>query len=403
LRHIDGFGEIIWIADLGGIAAEMANWSYTATWSSGADGAVIVAAVRGQPGLSFFHIDTVSYTLTRIARIEDDTKTMLADVSALEVVQVAGHWLVVAASAADGGITVLRLNADNSVSILDSIGAAFGTGWAGTSALEILQAHGTTWVLVGSPGTGDVSLLRLNDLGVLIHTDSALDTLHTRFGGVAEITGFTWNGRAFAVAGGNDGGIALFEIGPDGALHYLQSFASHPGAVIGNILSMTSEVIGTTAQIFLSTEGIGGLHQFAIDLTRFGSLIQGGPQGQVLHGTALDDLIYAGGGNNTLHGGAGNDRLVAGPGFNQLWGGAGADVFVFRPGGGSDRIMDFQRGQDKIDLSAYPMLHALDGFSITPTADGARIDVLGDVIHIRTDDFRTLMPGDLGMDDFIFV
>lgn len=403
LRHIRADGEITWIADLGGVAAELENWAFTASYQIGPDSAVIVASVRGQPGLSFFHIDTHHYTLTRIAMIGDSDKTMLADISALEVVQLGGQWLVIAASAADGGVTVLRLEPDHSVTVLDSLGAAFGVGWSGTSALEILQAHGATWVLVGSPGTGDLSVLRLNDMGVLIHTDSAQDTLHTRFGGVTEITGFTWNGRAFAVAGGNDGGIALFEIGPDGGLHYLQSYASQPGAVIGNILSMTSHVSGTTAQIYLSTEGLGGIHQFSIDLTRFGSLIEGGPQGQTLQGTAQDDLIYAGGGNNALYGGAGDDRLVAGPGFNHMWGGAGADVFVFRPGSGADQIMDFQRGTDRIDLSAFPMLYSLDGMTITPTDEGAIIQVQGDVIHIRTHDFRSLMPGDLGMDDFIFV
>ncbi|RJL07998.1 calcium-binding protein [Paracoccus siganidrum] len=76
----------------------------------------------------------------------------------------------------------------------------------------------------------------------------------------------------------------------------------------------------------------------------------------LLQGGAGNDLLDGGAGNDTLRGGAGQDRLIGGAGSDVLYGGAGADIFVFRApsdspvGAGRDRIMDFQRGLDRLDL-----------------------------------------------------
>ncbi|WCR19714.1 hypothetical protein JHW40_08765 [Paracoccus alcaliphilus] len=76
----------------------------------------------------------------------------------------------------------------------------------------------------------------------------------------------------------------------------------------------------------------------------------------ILEGGASNDLLDGGVGNDTLRGGAGQDRIIGGAGSDVLYGGAGADVFVFRNpgdspvGAGRDRIMDFQRGFDRLDL-----------------------------------------------------
>ena len=76
-----------------------------------------------------------------------------------------------------------------------------------------------------------------------------------------------------------------------------------------------------------------------------------------LVGSSANNVLNGGAGNDMLVGGRGNDLLVGGLGADTLLGGSGADRFVFSvssesSGSGIDRIGDFQRGQDKIDVSS---------------------------------------------------
>ncbi|MGD9665029.1 MAG: VWA domain-containing protein, partial [Novosphingobium sp.] len=60
------------------------------------------------------------------------------------------------------------------------------------------------------------------------------------------------------------------------------------------------------------------------------------------------DTIYGSGGNDILYGLGGNDVLNGGAGNDMLIGGAGADQFRLQTNGGSDHIVDFVQGSDKI-------------------------------------------------------
>lgn len=99
---------------------------------------------------------------------------------------------------------------------------------------------------------------------------------------------------------------------------------------------------------------------------------------EAIWGTAYDDMMigngsansFAGGaGNDALAGAGGNDTLAGGSGNDTLSGGSGKDVFVLAAGSGSDTIQDFQRGSDKIDLSA--------GAGLTSFSQLAIVDVAG--------------------------
>jgi Ca2+-binding RTX toxin-like protein len=84
--------------------------------------------------------------------------------------------------------------------------------------------------------------------------------------------------------------------------------------------------------------------------------IFGNAKSNRLQGNSGNDVIHGGVGTDTLIGGSGNDRLSGGLGGDVLTGGPGSDVFVFTQGDlafhSIDRITDFKRGEDKIDLSA---------------------------------------------------
>ena len=76
-----------------------------------------------------------------------------------------------------------------------------------------------------------------------------------------------------------------------------------------------------------------------------------------MRGQNGNDVLIGGDGNDQLFGGNGDDVLFGGMGTDILNGGRGRDTFVWtdiaesRPGPERDRIEDFTRGEDKIDVS----------------------------------------------------
>ena len=71
-----------------------------------------------------------------------------------------------------------------------------------------------------------------------------------------------------------------------------------------------------------------------------------------LYGHDGDDTLFGNDGNDTLEGGRGDDHLDGGSGDDTLNGGEGADTIVFRDGYGHDVIMDFDPGEDRVQLDA---------------------------------------------------
>jgi hypothetical protein len=380
---------------------DLTQWAQTSTYMLG-NQPYLVAARWDVPGLQVFRVDGPT-GMTRIQTLQDGPKTTLADVSALITVTPGTAPMIVAASGIEGGLTTYVAGANGQLALADTLGAAFGLGMGGITSLASAQVLGETFVLVGGATTGTLSSFRINPLGVMFEADHRLDDLKTRFGGVQDVATFSHQGRSFAVAGGADDGLTLFEIGPGGQLYDMQSIADQAGWTLGNVQSLAATVIGNQAQVFAAGSSAAGLTQFNIDMTRFGTLAVGATTGGTLTGTARDDHLEARGPAATaLQGGAGHDRLVAGPGETTMFGGAGDDLFVFRPGGGTDRIMDFGRGADRIDLGAYPTLYTTAGLTITPTATGATLSVQGDQIFVQSWNGTSLSFTDFSADLLTF-
>ena len=108
----------------------------------------------------------------------------------------------------------------------------------------------------------------------------------------------------------------------------------------------------------------------------------GGSGADSLLGGGGSDWLFGGTGADWLDGGSGADTLVGGAGADTLVGGTGRDVFVytsFKHSGVDpaqrDLIVDFQRGLDKIDLSAIDARTGVDGHqAFTKLSVGAGFD-----------------------------
>lgn len=108
-----------------------------------------------------------------------------------------------------------------------------------------------------------------------------------------------------------------------------------------------------------------------------------------VQGMGGSDTIRTKGGDDTLSGGAGNDYLdaglnddllIGGEGYDRLRGGIGADTFRLTAGRGFDRILDFNDGQDQLEIRA---IDGLDNVRVTDGVGGhARVYNDNDLIAI---------------------
>jgi arylsulfatase A-like enzyme len=144
---------------------------------------------------------------------------------------------------------------------------------------------------------------------------------------------------------------------------------------------------------------VGGGGDDRIEGGNGGDRLAGGSGDDRLAGRNGNDRLAGGGGSDALDGHGGRDRLAGQAGNDTLKGGAGADVFGFRLHGGTDTIVDFKPGKDKVDLTGLD-LDGLGDLTRGTTPEGWA------VAHIPDADvsivFRRLQWRDLDPDDFLF-
>jgi len=93
--------------------------------------------------------------------------------------------------------------------------------------------------------------------------------------------------------------------------------------------------------------------------------VQGMGGNDTIRGKGGDDVLSGGAGNDYIDAGSNDDLVIGGEGFDTLRGGIGADTFRISTGHGMDHIMDFNDGQDKIEI------RAIDGFENVVVRQGA--------------------------------
>jgi Ca2+-binding RTX toxin-like protein len=89
-----------------------------------------------------------------------------------------------------------------------------------------------------------------------------------------------------------------------------------------------------------------------------------------------DDQLFSGTNDDIVYGREGNDLIVGGTGNDTLFGAAGADTFAWERDhiGENDRIMDWEAGQDRIDLRA--IAQGSEYFRVADSAGGVQISLV---------------------------
>ena len=161
-------------------------------------------------------------------------------------------------------------------------------------------------------------------------------------------------------------------------------------------LAALIETAGLSADLFAPAMLVAGQSPGSAATSLTGTFLH-----ERLVGGVNADTLDGGAGDDLLDGGAGGDRLVDGAGRDRLTGGAGADVFALSTDDDSDQIGDFQRGLDRIDVSAWGVRDFAE-LALSDHPSGRVVLRYGRETTPIDDGARTLRAADLGADHFIF-
>jgi len=346
---------------LGPMAVEMLAVTVgTATW--------LYAARPGGEGIGIFRANGTGQP-EFLSELADTPGTHAAGVSAMTSFTIGGETYLAAGSRGEGGVTVFLVGEDGTLTPTDSLGIGQLVPIPGVEVLRAVQAGGETYLLAAASGNSSLTVLRVEDGGLLTVADHVQDTLDTRFQSVRCIDVITVKGWTFVLAAGADDGLTLMMLLPGGRLLHLETLADTAAAGLGNVTALRMVQVGDSLQILTVSGAEAGLTVLEIDLSQLDAAQTGGSG--MLVGAMLRDLLLAMEGDIGLSAGAGDDILVDGPGSQTLIGGTGADVFVFVPDGAPDTILDFDRSRDRIDLSLLPGFRNASQLEIAVTPNGA--------------------------------
>ncbi len=351
----------------------------------------LVTSLPNAPGLATFQVQGDG-SLLALTPAPDPAVGQISDLASVTAY---GQTWVLSTSQSGDSIDSYSIDSTGTMTHAGSFGAVDGLGINTPTDLVPVTLEGQPYVVVASAGTSSLSVLRLEADGSLTPVDHILDDLNSRFADTTVLETVTVGDAVFVLAAGSDDGFSLFRLRPDGKLHLLASVADTPTTTLNNISAATMGVDGNVLRIFATSGTEPGMSHFSYDLSALGTNFIGTSGADTLSGSSLDDMMLGGAGDDTISGGAGNDIIIDGAGNDTLIGGAGADVFTFQPDGVDDTIQDFQRGIDRLDLSQFPLLHDPNALGFVATSFGARLTFQGESIDIRAADGNPLSLADL--------
>ncbi|WP_413872372.1 M10 family metallopeptidase C-terminal domain-containing protein [Albidovulum sp.] len=368
---------------------------------SAGDRGLMVAGRATGAGLEVFGL-SAGPALAHLGGLADDGALALANVSALASLKTGAAQFLFAASSVEHGITSLTIDGGGALSVVDTVYGMKGVGIHQPTRLATVSADAGDFLVVGAAGSSNLTVYGIGADGSLGFRDMVWDTLDTRFRAVTALDTFELNGRAFVLAGGNDGGLSLFELGPDGHLYFLSNAIDTAATTLASVAAIETVNVGGDVQVFVSSATEAGVTQFHLDLGAIGNTVApSGPASDAVGGIG-DDFLFGSDARNTLWGMRGNDRIVDGGGIDRLCGGTGVDTFIFVQDGVYDFIMDYERGADRIDLSDFDMVYSMARLTISSTASGARIGIGDEAILLTTMDGQPLTAADFSNASFLF-
>lgn len=394
-----GTGEITPGGAISGTSGALGAVQGDVTVTLGNGQQVIYGGMAGTDGLGRIRFDPNGNTLG--GAVTADTASIYAgSISDVAHLNIGGQDYLYSLSASEHGLQSWVVGSTGGVAAGPGLGINEGLWIATPTALDTARVAGVDYLVVGSATSNSMSVIRVAADGSLHVTDHMLDSRDTRFGGVTALDVITLNGQTFVASGGADDGINLHQLLPGGQLVQVAAFADTAATSLANISAITAFARGGELQVFATSASETGITKLTFDTGTTGQTLTAPTGGGILTGGSGRDILTGVGGADRLFGGAGDDILRDGAGSDTLTGGAGRDLFILSYDGQHDVITDFTPGEDRLDLSGWPMVRAKSQLTLEITATGFRVTYGDEVLDViaadgNPIDHRTLTEADL--------
>lgn len=370
----------------------------TVTLRSG--GQVTYGGLAGEDGIGQLNFASDG-TLLGHSIAAGPTGSFADQIAAMASAEVAGQTYLLSASSTQNGVTSWVVGNDGSLSVAENLGNDQGLWISAPTAMETVTVGDATFVVLASAGSGSLSVLQIGDDGGLIIREHLLDTLETRFGGVAAIEVVTHSGQTYVIAGGADDGLSVFTLLEGGQLVARTHIEDTTAMGLDNISAVTARGRANGLDIYVASSSEPGVTQLRFDTGTAGITVTATLAGGILTASAGNDILQGHTGDDVIFGGTGDDIIRDGDGTDTLTGGLGADVFILSQDGDTDTITDFNIDKDTIDLSLWPLLRDISQLTISLRTDGIEIHYGDEVLIVLSADGQTIDYRDLETSDLI--
>lgn len=308
----------------------------------------LIAAAEQPSSLTILRM-AVDGTLTVTDQIIDDLGTRFANVTALDAIVVEGRVFVVAAGT-DAGLSLFTLLPSGQLLHLSSLADTLDLGLRNISAVEMVRVGGEVQVIVGSAAEAGLTVLRLNLAGIGQVTADGVGTsghdLVRRGTGQGAVEGGA--GDDILIDGwGEDtlqggSGADIFVLIEDGRRDVILDFDPAQDRLdlsgwtflrgtgqLGITPTATGAVLtfwGETLELRTAAGTTLSVAQVqALAILPQSRVFWQAPEPLVLTGSAAGDTLFGGAGADTFCGLGGDDTLLAGLGADAFFGGDGFD------------------------------------------------------------------------------
>lgn len=389
--HIAGNGVLNLSSTLVGAHLDRSMTAFTEATIGGQT--FVFTGNLGERGVGVYRLESGA----RLENLRDPAVPMpdgSDDISALHRVQFGPTSYLLAASAGDNHISSYEIGSSGQLTFRGSLGAAQGLSVSSPQTITSVSITEGTYVVLASPLSSSITVLKMEEDGGLHQTDHLVDDLHSRFHGVTAVAAVEADGRAFVMAGGSDGGLSLFQLLPNGKLLMHCTIEDLDALSLAQVSALQLQMIEDELHVFAGSTNEAGVSHFTVDLPAVGvqrtAVIDG-----TVSGGSRSDILFDASGDEQLNGGGGDDILIGGNGADRFDGGGGRDIFVISGDGQDDRIVGFVPGEDKIDLTGWSGLYGTDSLAFSSVAGGGRISFRDERLIVRSEDGEALSATEL--------